>query len=507
MNMKKLICMALAMLLCLGTIALAESDDLQTQLDAANARIAELESEVELYKPFYENQIVAEYGDGGIIWKDAADAEYQAASEAYAQYGLNIDDYAADIKQDILETLVRNAILDDKAAEMGISEISDEERANLEAEAVEQFETYVETYKSYFADENADEETAREQTIAAMESYGLTQDVLTQQMLESYVDEQLHSAITKDVAVTDEDIQAEYQKMVADDEEAYADDDYSYNNARNSGETIAWNPEGYRAVKHVLIQFDEDQSAKYSELHSRLDELKAEKDAVENPVVEDGAEGAEGEEAEEAEEAEEDLDIEVEEVEGEEEDLDIEVEEVEDEEEDLEADGEETEAPEPTPEPRSLDEIEADIASVTAEIEALHAELLPQAQQVIDEFNGGADFDSLIEKYNADPGMTNEPTASQGYAVAANSTTWDPAFTEGAMSIAEVGQISAPVYGMNGIHIIYYLADITPGAVPFEELAETAEANALEQKISDTYENQVNAWVEEANPVYHADRF
>ena len=525
MNMKKLISLILAALMCMATVAALAEDDLQAQLDAANARIAELESEVELYKPFYENQIVAEYGDGGIIWKEAADAEYQAASEAYAQYGLNIDDYAADIKQDILQTLVRNAILDEKAAEMGISEISDEERANLEAEAVEQFETYVETYKSYFADENADEETAREQTIAAMESYGLTQDVLTQQMLESYVDEQLHNAITKDVAVTDEDIQAEYQKMVADDEEAYADDDYSYNNARNSGEAIAWNPEGYRAVKHVLIQFDEDQSAKYSELHSRLDELKAEKDAVENPVVEDGAEGAEGEEAEAAEEAEvaeeaeADLDIEAEEVEGEEEDLDIEVEEVEgeeedveieveDEEEDVEADeAEETEAPEPTPEPRSLDEIEADIASVTAEIEALHAELLPQAQQVIDEFNGGADFDSLIEKYNADPGMTKEPTASQGYAVSANSTTWDPAFTEGAMSIAEVGQISAPVYGMNGIHIIYYLADITPGAVPFEELAETAEANALEQKIADTYENQVNAWVEEANPVYHADRF
>ena len=271
-----------------------------------------------------------------------------------------------------------------------------------------------------------------------MESYGLTQDVLTEQMLESYVDEQLHS---------------------------------------------------------------------------RLEELKAEKDAVENPVV-DGAEGAEGEEAEEAEAAEEDLDIEVEEVEAEEEDLEVEVEEVEDEEEDLEVEveevedeEEETEAPEPTPEPRSLDEIEADTASVTAEIEALHAELLPQAQQVIDEFNGGADFDSLIEKYNADPGMTNEPTASQGYAVAANSTTWDPAFTEGAMSIAEVGQISAPVYGMNGIHIIYYLADITPGVVPFEELAEVAETNALEEKVSDTYENQINAWVEEANPVYHADRF
>ena len=94
-----------------------------------------------------------------------------------------------------------------------------------------------------------------------------------------------------------------------------------------------------------------------------------------------------------------------------------------------------------------------------------------------------------------------------GYAVAAGSTTWDPAFTEGAMSIEAAGQISGPVYGQNGIHIIYYLSDITPGAVPFEEIAEAAEANALNAKISETYNAQVQAWMEEAAPVYHTDRF
>ena len=125
----------------------------------------------------------------------------------------------------------------------------------------------------------------------------------------------------------------------------------------------------------------------------------------------------------------------------------------------------------------------------------------------MDEFEGGADFDSLIEKYNEDTGMNKEPTATNGYAVAANSTTWDPAFTEGAMSIEAVGQISAPIYGKSGIHILYYLGDITPGAVPFEDVAEAAEANALNAKISDTYDAQIKAWVEESNPVYHADRF
>ena len=69
MNMKKLLCLALAMLLALSATALAETaDDLQAQLDAANAQLAELEAQVELYKPFYEKQVVAEFGKDGIIW-------------------------------------------------------------------------------------------------------------------------------------------------------------------------------------------------------------------------------------------------------------------------------------------------------------------------------------------------------------------------------------------------------------------------------------------------------
>ena len=451
MNIKKTLCMVLAMLVALSAAALADSDDLQAQLDAANARVAELEAQVELYKPYYEQQIVAEYGNGGIIWRDDAMKEFEAASSAYAQYGMSIDAYADEVKQQILETLVQDAVLDAKAAELGLGQLDDEARANLEAEAAQNFENYIESYKSYFAEEGATDEEAREQTIAAMEQYGLTLDVLTQQTLDSYVSEQLHSYVTDGVTVTDEDVQAKYEAMVAEDQESYASD-YTYNNARNSGDTIAWNPEGYRAVKHVLIKFDDDQAQLYSDLQSTLSSLNAELEALDAPADEtaDDAEAAE---------------------------------------------------------PRSREEIQGDIGNVATEIEALYSQLLPQAQQVIDEFNAGADFDSLIEKYNADPGMTREPTATNGYAVAAESTTWDPAFTEGAMSIGAVGGISAPVYGQNGIHVIYYLSDITPGPVPFEEIADAVKDAALEDKVSQTYTDQVAAWVEEAAPVYHADRF
>ncbi len=455
MNIKKLLCLVLALCLCFGAMALAEEGDLQARLDAANAQIEQLQAEVELYKPYYEKQIVAEYGDGGIIWRDDAMAEYETAASYYSQYGLKIDDYADQIKADILETMVKDAVLDAKAAELGVDQLTDEQKANLEAETAQNFETYIENYKSYFAQEGASDEEAREQTIAALEGYGMTQDSLYEQMLNSYVDEQLHAVVVDGIDATDEDVQAKYDKMVADDQAAYTDD-AAYNNARKSGTTITWNPEGYRAVKQVLIQFDDDQTARYNDLQSTLNNLTDELEALDAPA---------------------------------------------------EAETEETAEAEPTEAPRSREEIQADIGRIGAEKEALYSELLPEAQQVIDEFNQGADFDSLIEKYNDDPGMKNEPTATIGYAVSADSTTWDPTFTEGAMSIESVGQISAPLYGSHGIYIIYYMADITPGAVPLEDIRDDVYDAALTDKMNDTYNAQVEAWVQEAAPVYHVDRF
>ena len=465
MNLKKLLCAVLCAMLALGSMALAETDDLQAQLDAANERIAALEAEVERYKPYYDMQVVAEYGEDGVIWREDAMAQYQEAASMYSQYGLNIDDYAADIKTGILETMVSDAVLDDKAAELGLAELDDATRADLEAQAAETFENYVTMYRDYFAAEDATDEEAREQTIAQLEAYGMTQDSVTQQMIDSYIDEQLFNSVTGDITVSDEEIQAAYDEMVAQGETDYADD-YSYNSARTSGTaTIAWNPEGYRAVKHVLIKFDDDQTQQYNTLNSTLDSLNDELEALDAPAEETADEAAET----------------------------------------AEAAAETAEAPEA--EPRTREEIQADIGRVATEIESLYSQLLPRAEAVIAEFEDGADFDALIEKYGEDPGMQNDPAKTIGYAVSADSTYWDPAFTEGAMAIEAVGGISGPVYGRNGIHIIYYLDDITPGAVPFEQIAEAAERDALDAKCSDAYKAQVDAWVEEAAPVYHVDRF
>ena len=458
MNMKRILCLVLAMMLTLCVCALAEGD-LQAQLDAANARIAELEAEVEKYLPYYEKQIVAEFGEDGIIWLEDAQKQFDEASAMYAQYGIPVENYAAEIKQSIVEALVRQAVLDAKAEEMGLSELDEETKADLAEQANADLETYIGYYSSYFAKDGASDEENREATVKGLAENGISADALLEDRIENYVSEQLHDAVTKDVTVSEDEVQAKYQSMIEDDKDSYAEDDAAYNSARSGGETIAWNPEGYRAVKHVLVKFDEDQAKQYTEMQSALSGLNDELAALDDPKP--TAEPAEGGETGEAEEA----------------------------------------------APRTREEIQKDIGEIGASIEVLYSQLLPRAQEVVDAFNAGTDIDTLIAQYGEDPGMTREPAMTQGYAVAETSTVWDPAFTEGAMSIAGIGQISEPVRGKNGIHIIYYLGDITPGEVPFEDIKDGVAAAALEDKVAKTYDDQVNAWVEEASPVYHLDRF
>ena len=66
---------------------------------------------------------------------------------------------------------------------------------------------------------------------------------------------------------------------------------------------------------------------------------------------------------------------------------------------------------EATEAPRALTEIEADIAEANADLDALYAELMPEAEAAIERFNAGEDIDALIAELSDD----NMPET--GYAV------------------------------------------------------------------------------------------
>ena len=483
MMIRKVLCLVLALALC-GAMAFAEEDgDLQAQLDAANERIAELEAQVELYQPYYDAQVIVEY-DGGVVFLDDILEQYAGVDSQFSSYyGVSLADYGYDTvyKQLIAETLLQDAVLEAKATELGLDQLDDETMAGLTEEAAANFESYVTSVWDYFASDDLTDEEIREECITNLEAMGYTEDALLETLIDNYVSEQLYNYITADVTVTEEDIQAAFDELVAEQEASFADDS-TYNTSRNNGDTIVWNPEGYRMVRHVLIKFTDDQATRYSELQDTLDTLNEELEALQT-AAEEAAAATDESTTEATDETAAAATAEAtDETTG-------------------ETAAEATEAP-----ARTEEEINAEIADVEAELTALYEELLPTAQEVIDAFNSGTSFSDLIDQYNEDPGMENEPTATNGYAVSANSTAWDPAFTEGAMSIESIGEISEPVYGQNGIHIIYYDSDIPAGAVDLETVRAEIEESALNTKLNDTYDNTLAEWVEAVNPVYHYDR-
>ena len=452
--MKKLICICVALVLALGSFCALAEEDLQAQLDAANEKIAELQAQVDTYYPYYAAQIVATYGTDGVVWLKDVQEQYEAVEAQYSSYGISLASYGMvdSVKKDIVDSAVRTAVLQAKAAELGLNEFDEETLAEFAQSAQEMMDDYVNYYINYFY---ADAEEVTDEMRAEAEAYwadnGMNYDACLETLKSDAADAALHDYVTADVAITEEDVEATYAARVEADKQSYAND-RTYNADRSSGVALAWNPEGYRAVKHVLVKFDDEQAQLYADLQSQLDSLNAEKEAIENPAEadEEAAEDADSQDAE------------------------------------------------PTPEPRSIEEVNADIAACAAEMEALYSQLLPTAEEVIAAFDNGTSFDELIEKYNGDPGMRNEPTATIGYAVAEGSTYWEKAFVDGAMSIAAKGEISGPVYGSNGIHIIYYMDDVPAGEVALEEIREDVEQEALETKIQTTYDDQVAAWEAEA---------
>ncbi len=451
---KKILSLLLA-LACLSTLALAET----TQTDAE--RIAELEALVELYKPYYDAQVIVEY-DGGVVFRDDVLEEYEYYNSMYAQYGIDLATYGMDssVKQQAADDLMQNAALELKAAELGLDVLDDATIADLETQANEIWESYINTIAEQMVGEDQTVEDVREDAIAYLETnYGYTAEGILEDYKTNYIDELLYDYATQDVVVTEEDIQATYEEQIESDKSSYATDS-TYVSARNNGTVIAWNPEGYRTVKQVLIKFDDDQSTRYSDLTTELESLNTALEEAQNPTEETAEETTE----------------------------------------------ETTEETNEVVEIRTVEEIQADIDNVQAQLDALYEELMPKANEVVEKFNNGESFDSLIESYNEDPGMTNEPTASQGYAVKADCTYYDTAFTTAAMSISEVGGISEPSKGSYGIYIVYYLADITPGDVALEEIRDSIESDTLSAKTTETYNNAVDAWIAELNPTYHYDR-
>lgn len=140
-------------------------------------------------------------------------------------------------------------------------------------------------------------------------------------------------------------------------------------------------------------------------------------------------------------------------------------------------------------------------------MENLYASLSPISDEVSQRAQAGDDFLLLIDEYSADATFDQEPWRSHGICVGANSIAYEPDVIQAAMSLENVGDISQPVKTDDGLIILQYLADVAPGAVPFEQAQSQLQPIALQEKMNRLYNDTVEQWIADANVHYYPERF
>jgi peptidyl-prolyl cis-trans isomerase D len=112
----------------------------------------------------------------------------------------------------------------------------------------------------------------------------------------------------------------------------------------------------------------------------------------------------------------------------------------------------------------------------------------------------GADFDALVTEYSTDS------MPAEGYAIREGFASFVTEFTEGAMALQNVGDVSEPVESTYGYHIIQYASDVEEGAVALEDVQSVISSSLLSQKQNETSAATLAQWVSEANVKTYADR-
>ena len=371
----------------------------------------------------------------------------------FAQYGYDMtnEENLAFVGGLAMQSLVEDTILFQKATDLGLN-VTDEERAQVEAENAAEWADAVEYCMTYYvgvAEDATDEEKAdgRVNALALLESMGYTESALLENAIDNLRYEKAYAYMVQGAEVTDADIQATYEERVAEDKAEFEDDIAYYEAQQYYGYSSYYTPAGYRGVTHILLEVDQELLDTWQSLTAMLEEQQ-----------------------DEAEYAEENADEEA-------------------------ADAEEEEASAPV----TQEQVDAAYAAIIASVQ-------PTIDEIFRKLEEGTPFADLVAEYGTDPGMTVEPTKSEGYAVHMDSIMWDPAFVAGAFSVDTVGEVADPIVGSYGVHIIQYTRDIPAGAVELtDELKASLRDEVLSIKESELFEATLETWKSESEIVYSAE--
>ena len=398
--------------------------------------------------------------------KAAAQQELINKAQTYSMFGYAYDmtDPAniAEAQEAAVKALKEDLTLTAKAAELGFDQLTDEELEAVKTKAQESYDNMVNTAKQYVeGKDEMDEAALTEAAVKMAEDAGYTMENRTESATKDAVSAKLKEYAVKDVAVTDEEIQAEYDSKVESNKETYAENAASWAAAANNGyTTLYYTPAGVRRVKQILVKFTEEDQTAIKDANTKLSDANTARSAAQDKV--DAAQkvlDTEGITDEVKTQAEADL----------------------------------------AAANQELDEADKALLAanqaVTDATDKAFANIDEKADAVVAQLAEGGDWQKLTDEYNEDTGMKDN---EKGYAVAAGMSGFDAAFVDAAMALEKIGDVSPKTKGQYGYYIIRYESDEAEGPIALDTLKETISSSLLNTKQNDTYKATLAQWVEEA---------
>ena len=206
---------------------------------------------------------------------DEIQAEFDYYAAMYEYYGL-ADEIDA-LKDDIIEFYVQYYVQMDAAAQLGFDRFTEEEEAEIMAEAQAEYDETLAEYWDYFAEEGVSDEEIREAVLQYFEENDYDVETIFKNARDTRIMDRYFDYVTADVTA---DVDAIYEERVAAQKEEYEADPSSFEYDAMYGEDIYYVPEGFRAVYHILLLIDDESAEALYDLQARQAEIAAE---LENP--------------------------------------------------------------------------------------------------------------------------------------------------------------------------------------------------------------------------------
>lgn len=147
-------------------------------------------------------------------------------------------------------------------------------------------------------------------------------------------------------------------------------------------------------------------------------------------------------------------------------------------------------------------------AETQAKIDEIMAPIQGKLDEVQQKIAAGEDFQGLIDTYGEDPGMQEgNGYRDTGYYLTKETKVFEVPFTEAALALEKVGDVSEPVLGSRGFHIIRYDHDVDSKEIEYDMVKEELKITELEVAKQEAEAAAVTKWTEEAKIETFMDRF